>query len=301
MKKIVLLGIIALVLFSGCFQTQQLGESGLQGIAIDPNFLENKFVYLYYTYSENTRLLNKISRFTFSNNSLENETVIIENIPGNLFHDGGRIKFGPDGKLYITTGDAGSPELAQDIYSLNGKILRINADGSTPKDNPFGNFVYSFGHRNPQGLDWHPQTNTLFSTEHGPKMHDEVNVIEKGKNFGWPQKLCNRDEINEELVEAIVCFDSWTLAPSGATFYSGDKLPLKNAFIYTGLRGEQIRILEFENGKVAKDEKLLDGFGRIRDVIEGPDGYLYFATNNTDGRGRALENDDKIYRIVVKT
>ncbi len=278
-----------------------LGESGLQGIAVDPQFSLNGFVYVYYTYANGAALLNRVSRFEVKNNSLQNETTIIEGIPGNVFHDGGRIKFGPDGKLYISTGDAGTTALSQDKDSLAGKILRLNPDGSIPLDNPFGNAVYSMGHRNPQGFDWHPVSGKLFATEHGPSKYDEVNVIEKGKNYGWPDKLCKTEGLNAEFTEAIVCFDEWTMAPSGASFYSGNKLPLKNAFVYSGLRGEQLRALRFENGLVVSDEKILDGIGRIREVVQGPDGWLYIASNNTDGRGTPTPGDDKIYRVKVKS
>lgn len=279
----------------------QISESGLQGIAVHPDFEENNFVYLYYTYTQDGGLFNRISRFVLKERSLENEEVLLEDIPGNVFHDGGRIKFGPDKKLYITTGDAGNTNLSQDLESVAGKILRMNDDGSVPNDNPIGNsLVYSFGHRNPQGIAWHPETGMLVITEHGPTQHDEVNIILAGKNYGWPNKLCNEGTQNENFEEAVVCFDDWTMAPSGATFYSGNKLPYNNAFIYTGLRGEQLRITTFENGKVKNDEKLLEGFGRLRDVVQGPDGWLYFATNNTDGRGKPKPNDDKIYRIKVE-
>lgn len=277
-----------------------LGESGLQGIAVDPEFEENNFIYVYYTYLDGAALKNKVSRFTLLNNLLSNETTLLEGIPGNVFHDGGRIKFGPDGMLYVTTGDAGETGFAQDKDSLAGKILRMNKDGSVPFDNPFGNLVYSMGHRNPQGLDWHPLGGGLFATEHGPSKHDEVNIIQKGQNYGWPEILCNQNP-PQEITQAIICFDEWTMAPSGATFYSNDKLPFENQFIYGGLRGEQIRALTYENGKVVKDEKILDGFGRIREIVEGSDGWIYFATNNTDGRGTPKENDDKIYRIKIKS
>ncbi|MBI4044981.1 MAG: PQQ-dependent sugar dehydrogenase [Candidatus Diapherotrites archaeon] len=277
-----------------------LGESGLQGLAIDPGFSGNGFVYVYYTYSEGIGLFNRVSRFELKDNSMHGETILIEGIPGNVFHDGGRIKFGPDKKLYIATGDAGTEELSQDKNSLAGKMLRINADGSIPPDNPFGSAVFSMGHRNVQGFDWRPVTGELLATEHGPSKHDEVNAIEKGGNYGWPDKLCKTGTPSTGFVEAVVCFDGWTMAPSGAAFYSGDTLPLDNAFVYAGLRGEQLRALKFENGKIVSDEKVLDGIGRIRDVALGPDGFLYIATNNTDGRGTPRPEDDRIYRVVAK-
>src|SRR3989344_446491 len=180
----------------------QLGESGLQGIAIDPEFETNNYIYLYYTYSEDTTLYNKVSRFTLRENSLSDEFVLLEKIPGNVYHDGGRIKFGHDGFLYITTGDAGTQQNAQDTSSLAGKILRIAKNGTIPSDNPFGNAVYSYGHRNPQGLDWDSK-GTLVATEHGPSKYDEVNLIERGKNYGWPTKLCKTGEMQENFTEAL--------------------------------------------------------------------------------------------------
>ena len=275
----------------------QLGESGLQGIAVDPNFSANSYIYLYYTYSQGTTLYNRVSRFSLLSNTLASEFVLLENIPGNVYHDGGRIKFGPDGMLYITTGDAGTAGNSQDKDSLAGKILRINPDGSIPADNPFGTAVYSYGHRNPQGFDWHPQSKMLVATEHGPSVHDEVNIIVKGANYGWPIKICSEGSPVHGYTEALVCFPQWPLAPSGAAFYGGLKLPFKDAFIYSGLRGEQIRIAHFNGNSLASDGLLLEGYGRVREIVQGRDGYIYFATNNTDGRGTPKQGDDKIYRI----
>ncbi len=155
------------------------GEGGLLGLALDPNFKENHYLYLHFTYSEFLSTFNKVVRFTEKDSQLSDEMVLIDQIPGGPFHDGGRIKFGPDDKLYITTGDAGNANLAQDLNSLAGKILRINRDGSIPDDNPFPNSaVFSYGHRNPQGLDWHPTSKILVASEHGSSAHDEINVVE---------------------------------------------------------------------------------------------------------------------------
>ncbi|MCH7940418.1 MAG: PQQ-dependent sugar dehydrogenase, partial [Thaumarchaeota archaeon] len=198
-------------------------EGGLLGIALDPNFEENHYIYLYYTYNDFLSTFNKLSRFTESDNKLSDERVLLDKIPGGPFHDGGRIKFGPDGKLYVTTGEAGNRALAQDLDSLGGKILRINSDGTIPDDNPFDSPVYSFGHRNPQGIDWDPVTGKLVSTEHGPSgergfAHDEVNVIEAGKNYGWPDIV--GDETKSELISPLLHTGDKTWAPSGATFYN---------------------------------------------------------------------------------
>ena len=178
------------------------GEGGLLGIALDPNFEENHYIYLYYTYSDFFTPYNKVVRFTESQNQLSKEFVLLDKIPGQFAHDGGRLKFGPDGKLYLTTGDSLNSDLSQDLNSLAGKILRINPDGTIPDDNPFPNFVYSLGHRNPQGLDWDPKTGMLVNSEHGPSGHDEINVIEAGKNYGWPEIV--GDETHSKYVSPIL-------------------------------------------------------------------------------------------------
>ena len=276
-----------------------VGEGGLLGIAVDPEFDENSLVYVYYTYKDSGDLLNKVVRFRMIGLELVDETVLLDKIPGARFHNGGRIKFGPDDKLYITTGDASKSMLAQNVNSLAGKILRINKDGSIPEDNPFGTEIYSYGHRNPQGLAWHPITGTLYSTEHGPTRNDEVNLIKPGKNYGWPVAQCYE---GEEYEAPLVCFSQVTVAPSGATFYSGDRLPWENSLFFASLRGAHLHRIAFDKDyrTVLEHEILLDGYGRIRDVVEY-DGYLYLATSNRDGRGIPKFGDDKIIRIIGGT
>jgi len=268
----------------GNLDVNQKSESGLLGIAVDLEFNENKFLYVYYTYETG----NRVSRFSL-NEKLENETILLDNIPNAKFHDGGRIKFGPDGKLYITTGDATVPSSAQNINSLAGKILRINSDGSIPEDNPFsGNPVWTYGHRNPQGIVW-GLDNILYSSEHGPTRNDEINIIIKGENYGWPNVEC--DKISDEYVNPLRCYSEFTLAPSGIAFY-------KNDLYVAGLRGNQLRrIVLDENGKsILREEKLFSNFGRIREVVEHG-GYLYISTSNKDGRGFPKIGDDKIIKI----
>jgi len=278
-------------------EAAKVSEAGMLGLALDPAFNKNEYIYVYYTYvAENGNLWNRASKLVKSGSNAYSEQVLIDKIPAAGIHDGGRMKFGPDGKLYITTGDASNPSLSQDLTSLAGKILRINTDGSIPDDNPFPNSpVYSYGHRNPQGLAWHPVTNELYSTEHGPVGNDEINIIKAGGNYGWPVEQCSGEQ---EYIDAIVCYPV-SIAPSGATFYSSDKLPYKNDLFFGTLRGEHVEHVIFdESGNVAKQENFLEGFGRIRDVVEGPDGYLYIATSNRDGRGLPAPDDDKILRIT---
>lgn len=262
------------------------GEGGLLGIAIHPNYDLNNYIYLYYTYGESGgNSLNRVSKFVFDGNSLKDEEIILDNIPGNNNHNGGRIKFGPDGLLYIGTGDAQNPSLAQNKNSLAGKILRVNDDGKPVKDNPFGNEVYSYGHRNVQGLTW-DETQALWTTEHGASAKDELNKIEKGGNYGWPEITGNESRSN--MKTPVVNSENDTWAPSGLIFHDG--------FLYfAGLRGRDL--FKF-NPKNKALEKLFNGkYGRIRDVIAGPDNALYITTNNTDGRGLPGPTDDRIIRL----
>ena len=269
-------------------EVKQIAESGLHGIALHPNFENNRFIYLYYTYSGNSEnTLNRVSRFVFENNSLLNETVIVDTIPGAQFHDGGRIKFGPDKKLYITTGDALNPSLAQDTNSLAGKILRVNDNGSPASGNPFGNRVYSYGHRNPQGITWDNQ-GRLWETEHGQTQTDEINQIEPGKNYGWPTIRGNQTQ--PRLDSPISHSGDNTWAPAGAAYLNG-------SIFFDGLRGQALFEAKIEDGKVTLKEHLKGELGRIREVIVGPDNMLYISTSNRDGRGIPASDDDKILRI----
>lgn len=268
----------------GNIEVSEISESGLLGIAIDPEFVGNRFVYIYYTHEKG----NRVSRFVL-NERLENEFILLDDIPSARFHDGGRIKFGPDGKLYVTTGDATNPSSAQDVNSLAGKILRMNKDGTVPEDNPFGNYVYSYGHRNPQGIAWH--SGMLYASEHGPVRNDELNIIMKGGNYGWPYEC---DKISEEYINPIRCYFDFTLAPAGIAFHNND-------LYIAALRGTQLRRIVFaEDGKtILREEELFSDLGRIREVVEHK-GYLYISTSNKDGRGIPKINDDKIIRVKIK-
>ncbi|MEK7617017.1 MAG: PQQ-dependent sugar dehydrogenase [Patescibacteria group bacterium] len=262
---------------------KQIGESGLHGIAIHPEFNTNHFVYLYYTYSAgNNNSLNRVSRFIFEDNILKDEQIIVDKIPGAVFHDGGRIKFGPasqgepDGHLYITTGDALNPSLAQNKNSLAGKILRFKGDQVE---------VYSYGHRNPQGITWDNNGN-LWETEHGQSATDEVNLIEAGKNYGWP--TIRGEQKQQGMQEPKIQSGSDTWAPAGIAYYNG-------SLYFAGLRGQALYQLNIATLELKEHFK--KQLGRIRDVVLGPDNLLYITTSNKDGRGSPSPDDDKIIRI----
>jgi glucose/arabinose dehydrogenase len=283
-----------------------IGEGGLLGLELDPNFEQNHYLYLYYTYFEFPFTYNKVVRYIEKDNVLDDGIILVDKIPGAAWHDGGRIKFGPDEKLYITTGDAGNADSAQDLNSLAGKILRINSDGTIPSDNPFSDSsVFSYGHRNPQGLDWDPITGKLVITEHGPSgergfAHDEINVIEPGKNYGWPKVIGG--EHDSKFVDPILHTGDNTWAPSGASFYDSQNIPeWENKYFVATLRGSHLRMLDLnlESNQVVSNEPLFsDLFGRLRDATMGPDGNLYLLTSNRDGRGSPAENDDRILKII---
>ena len=278
------------------FPASHTSEGGLLGLALDPEFEKNNFLYLYQTYFDFELHHNKVVRYTVSNNQLTDEQILIDKIPGAVWHDGGRIKFGPDEKIYITTGDSTNANLSQKIDSLAGKILRINADGTIPSDNPFESSpVFSYGHRNPQGIDWN-ENGILVSSEHGPSgekgyAHDEINVIEPGKNYGWP--VIVGDSNNLEYTNPILHSGDVTWAPSGLLYYDSDKIPeWKGMFLVAALRGQHVMVmdLDLENNRVNSVEKIFqDEYGRLRDLVQSPDGDVFVLTSNGD--------NDKILRV----
>lgn len=264
------------------------GEGGLLGIAVHPAFAGNQFIYVYHTYEEGGGLLNRVVRFKMQGRRLVEPEIIIGGIPGASNHNGGRIKFGPDGRLYITTGDAQVPDSAQDPDSLSGKILRLNDDGTVPADNPFpGSPVYSSGHRNPQGLAW-DSGGRLWATEHGAAATDELNLIEPGKNYGWP--VIRGEETAAGLEAPVIQSGSETWAPSGAAFAGG-------SIFFAGLRSQSLFEAVMKDGTVTLRRHLERNFGRIRAVVTGPDTFLYLLTSNRDGRGVPTADDDQIIRI----
>jgi glucose/arabinose dehydrogenase len=289
-------------------RVRSTSEEGLMGLAIDPDYINNKFIYLSYAYEKDGELVVKIERYTDDNNSFSNPVTIIDNLPAAANHAGCRIRFGPDKKLYITVGDATDREYAQNMKMLHGKLLRINPDGSVPSDNPFPNSpIWSLGHRNSQGIDWYPGTDIMYSSEHGPSGFDgpgggdEVNIIVRGGNYGWPE-VHHRDN-KEGMISPVLEFTP-AEAPASGMFYKSDVIPeFKNNFFFGCLRGRGIiRVIVDPNdpSKVLSYEKMPEiDFGRIREITEGPDGYIYFSTSNKDGRGNPKSGDDKIYRIVT--
>ena len=263
-------------------------EAGLLGFVLSPDFSKTKEAFAYYTYTDGSGQFNRIVVLKKENDAWQEAKLLLDRIPSGQFHHGGRLEIGPDGKLYATAGDASyEPEIAQDVHSLGGKILRMNLDGSIPVDNPLeDSYVYSYGHRNPQGLAWAPD-GTLYESEHGPSANDEINLIQSGRNYGWP--LIKGKEGREGMETPLFTSgDNSTWAPSGMA-YSDGKLYV------AALRGSAVLEFDLESKKL---REVITGLGRIRDVYI-KDGFLYFASNNTDGRGNPLDKDDKLYQIPL--
>ena len=274
------------------------GEAGLLGLALAPDFAGTRLVYLYYSAVVGNGAVNRIVRYREAGGRLAERAVLLDNIPAATIHDGGRLRFGPDGLLYATAGDAANSSLAQDPASLAGKFLRIDRDGLSPRSNPFGSPVFSWGHRNPQGIDWHPATGEIWATEHGNSGNDEINVIRTGVNYGWP--TIEGAQTFPNMEPPITSF-SPSIAPSGAAFYRGARFPqfVGNLFAAT-LRGTHLLrlVVDAQGRRVTRQERLFEGtFGRLRDVVIGPDGYIYICTNNRDGRGSPAAADDRIIRL----
>ena len=277
-------------------------------IALHPQFTSNHLLYLSYAFwllMDNARVV----RYRETASGFSERTVILDDLPAAQYHAGCRLRFGPDNKLYITTGDATKRDLAQRLDSLAGKVLRLNDDGTVPADNPFvgqSNVrpeIWSYGHRNSQGLDWQPGSKLLFETEHGPSGFDgpgggdEVNIIEKGKNYGWP--IIHHTQTAPGMESPLLEYTP-ACAPASGMFYRGSAFPeFRGNFFFGCLVGKRIIRVVLDGRRVVTQENLPEGkYGRIRDVAEGPDGYLYFSTSNKDGRGTPAADDDRIIRLV---
>ena len=269
-----------------------VGEGGLLGIAVSPRYEEDRHVYAYTTTASD----NRVVRFRLG----DEPEAVLTGIPVNSYHNGGRIGFGPDGMLYVTTGDAGETANSPDRGSLGGKILRVAPDGSIPEDNPFPNSpVYSLGHRNVQGLAWDSR-GQLYASEFGQNTWDEANRIEAGENYGWPEVEGEGGE-GRGFVDPITVWPTSEASPSGAEILVDGAIPQWEGDLFvTALRGESLWRLELDDrGTVTDRERLLEGeVGRVRDVAQAPDGSLWVSTSNRDGRGTPAEDDDRIFRLA---
>lgn len=295
------------------------GEGGLLGVAVHPNFSNNQWIYVYETYDSGGGTRNRVVRYRYgSSGTLHNQVVIVDEIPGASYHDGGRIAFSPEGYLFITTGDAGSTQLAQSTSTLAGKILRLQDDGSVPAENSYNNAIYSYGHRNPQGLAW-DNVGRLWSTEHGRSGRrsglDEINLIKTGGNYGWPylegDETCNNDDIYAPTLPSELAGNNCNALPpmvhSGpdVTWAPASLAAHQRTFFFGGLRGQAIYTASLQsNGTEVKVSDVTahfkEEFGRVRTVVIGPnERFMFVTTSNTDGRGNPDSNDDKIIRIPL--
>ena len=270
-------------------EVASIGEGGLLGLAVDPRFRRNHFVYLYRTTEDDIEIL----RYRFEGGRLREEQKILGGIEVGPVHDSGRLRFGPDERLYINTGDAGEARLAQNPRSLNGKTLRM--EPATYRRKGGRAEIFTLGHRNGQGLDWQPGTDRLFETEHGDIGNDEINVLRRGANYGWP--TAEGREHGGRFISPITLYGG--IAPSGASFITKPGSAWTGDFFVAALAGEQLRRVTLDGARVTGDAPLFEGrFGRLRTVEEGPDGTLYVLTSNQDGRGDPTEEDDRVLRIV---
>lgn len=296
----------------------QKAAAGLMGIALAPDFDESGYVFVVGTFRAGDTLMNRVIRLTDRHGKGVDPVVLVDSIISGVTHAGAQLAFGPDGMMYVTSGELANPPMSQDMETLGSKIMRFRPDGTIPDDNPWpGSPIYVLGTRNSQGLAWHPETGDLFATEHGPSGadfenywhgEDELNVILSGENYGWPlvSGLSSGLVDDPRFVPPLV---EWTpaIAPSGLAIYTGDWRPwYGNAFV-AGLRGQQLRRIvlahspEHRTGwRIAREEAYFVGkLGRVRAVVMGPDGYLYITTNNrTAWNDEPAPEDDRLLRVI---
>ena len=263
------------------------GEGGLLGLAVSPTYARDQLVYAYLTTAQD----NRVVRFKLG----AQPQPILTGLDRNVIHDGGRIAFGPDGMLYIGTGDAGNGPVAQDPESLNGKILRLRPNGGIPDDNPFrGSPVWSVGHRNVQGLAW-DRAGRLWESELGQDAVDEINLIRPARNYGWPRVEGRGNTAGGRFTNPLVTWSPAEASPSGAAVAGGA--------LYVGaLRGQRLWRVPLDGERTGRPQALLDGrYGRLRTVLVAPDGALWVTTSNRDGRGNPSPDDDRIIRVQLSS
>jgi glucose/arabinose dehydrogenase len=286
-------------------------ENGMLGMVLHPNFIhpDSQFVYLVYTYY-GTAPTERLVRYTYDTDTLINETILLDDIPAGYYHIGSRVIILPDRTILMSTGDVGSASYALDTTKFHGKILRINLDGSVPVDNPVpGSYVWSLGHRNPQGLV-RATNGIIYSSEHGPSKDDEINIITELGNYGWPEVMGFCDLPAEQaycaannVIEPLIAWTP-TIATCGLDYFGHDAIPeWKNSLLLASLKEDDLRVLKLNGAgdSIISEEIFFNNeYGRLRDVCISPDGEIYFATSNRDGRGNdgfPIENDDRIIKV----
>ena len=291
----------------GQVAVNEIGEGGLMGLALHPDFATQPWVYVAHTYSQGG-VKNRVVRMRFDGNTLGAPEVLVADIPGSSIHNGSRLLFGPDRFLYVTTGDASDPTIAPNRDALAGKVLRLTDDGAPAPGNPFGNRTFTYGHRNPQGIVF--ANGALYITEHGPTDNDEINRVEAGGNYGWPSVhgKCDGDIGAGEssycaantTVEPLAMWTP-TIAPAGLAWYDSNLIPaLRKSLLFATLKDATLyRLALSADGRTitATETLFARQFGRLRAVLVAPDGSIYIGTSNRDGRGNPSGSDDKILRI----
>ncbi len=294
---------------AGTVAVNEIGEGGLMGLAFHPDFATQPYVYLAHTYQGADGVRNRVVRLRWNGSALGAAETLLDDLPGSSVHNGARLAVGPDRLLYVTMGDAANTALPQNRTALGGKILRMTLDGAPAPGNALGGYVHSMGHRNPQGLAFAPG-GTLYATEHGPSDNDEVNRIEGGRNYGWPdvRGMCDGDAGPNErafctannVAEPLATWTP-TIAPAGMVYYDATLIPAwRGSLLFTTLKGAALRrlVLSGDGRSVTSQETLFEGtFGRLRAIAVGADGSVYLGTSNRDGRGTPGAQDDRILRV----
>ncbi len=290
---------------------------GLLGFAVHPDLKNQPYVFLHYTYLINDKIFSKLVRYTSRGDELVFPRILLNGIPGNTYHNGSRIVISSDNKIFLTIGDAGDKKYAQNVDVLSGKVLRLNIDGTIPDDNPIrGNMVWSWGHRNAQGLVI--ANNKLYSSEHGEANDDEINIIQAGKNYGWPDVTgaCNQPYemryCNDSLIVEPILAWTPTIAPAGIAYYGSKEIPeWSNSLLVTSLKDASLRVLRLSSDGLTVEKEIIAfnrQFGRLRDVVTAPNGDIYLCTSNKDWHPKSnpefytdlklpFDDDDKIIRI----